>query len=63
MFACLYRRVSEDIETRVLNRFSSRIEQSSNVTANTRRILIDDLQSMDTDRTELLNQLVEQRQS
>jgi len=55
--------MSDDIETRVLNRFSSRIEQSPNVTADTHQILVDDLQSMDADRTELLNRLVEQQDS
>lgn len=55
--------MTDDIETRVLRQFKRRLDDSPEVGRATRSVLLDDLDSMESDRNELLDTLLEERQS
>lgn len=55
--------MTDDIEARVLQQFKRRISDSPEVDIATQNVLLEDLDSMESERNELLDRLVEERRS
>jgi hypothetical protein len=55
--------VTDDIETRVLQQFKLRLDDSPEVDTATQKVLLEDLDSMESERSELLDTLLKERKS